>query len=63
MTADRLWLRWKLRVVAREGVRGRVKGIRGREEKEKESERGMRTEGEEGSLFELYYKTNIFQVL
>lgn len=30
---------------------------------ERDRERGGGTEDEEGSLFELYYKTNIFQVL
>lgn len=30
---------------------------------ERDRERGGREEDEEGSLFELYYKTNIFQVL
>lgn len=32
-------------------------------ERDRERGGGRRTEDEEGSLFELYYKTNIFQVL
>lgn len=32
-------------------------------ERDREGGGGGRTEDEEGSLFELYYKTNIFQVL